>query len=261
MRQPEFPFAKYRKWGETPENKPDIDTDAILSLADWQAKTFKRPIRDDLTGYYSFHPSLNGATGYVNRAHARLFAGKTAISEGLSEEVFSGNKLRQPKHIAENAESAIAVFWAISQTRRDVLAQTLANVSDGKEVPHTQAMWAANAVADYGHCLQYPVDIDHAGKNHGSELAIVIKRIGGSAASDLENFGLFAEVEPGSLESYDGIVAMEASIAEQERRCDFWSPRHQAILDAFPGVRPSNEVLYMRLSLSELLSIDFIEIA
>lgn len=261
MRKPEFPFAKYRKWGETPENKPGIDTDSILSLADWQSRTYKRPIRDDITGYYSFYPSLKGASGYVNRAHTRLFAGKTAISEGLSEQEFLGIKQRQPRHIAENAESAIAVFWAISQTRRDVLAQTLANVSDGRQVPHTQAMWAANAVADYGHCLQYPVDINHAGKDYGKDLAKVIKRIGGSAASDLENFGLFSEVEPEALESYGGVVVMEAALAEQDRRCDFWSPRHQAILEAFPGVRPSNEVLYMQLPLSELLSIDFLEVA
>ncbi len=259
MRESEFPFAKYRDWGETPKEVPDIDTNAILNLADWQSKVYKRPIRDDITGHYGFFPSHNGATGYVQRASERSFSGKTAESEGLSDDEFQDKKARQPIHIAENTESTIAVFWAVSQTRFSVLEEALNHVSKGRKIPTDQGVWAANAIADYGHCLQHPKDIDHMGVDHGKELGKVIKHIGGSAASDLEQFGLFAEVSPDVLNSYEGVSAMQVSLDEEQRRYDFWSVRHQAILDAYPDIRPSNEVLYMKIPLPELLSIKFVD--
>ncbi len=261
MRESEFPFAKYRDWGETPAVQPELNVDALLSLADWQSTAYRRPITDDITGFYNFYPSMNGASSYAKRASMKSFAGKTALSEGITAEEFLGKKERQSLHIAESAESAIAVFWVVAQLRKEVLASALSHISDGKKMPSDVAAYAADAIADLGHCMLYPVDIDHTGKDHGKELGKFIKSISGDTPEKLQAFGLYAGKNPEALETYEGVSSMEVVLSEQERRCDYWSPRHQAVLEAFPEVRPSNEVLYMQLPLDELLSIEFPRVA
>lgn len=256
MRQPDFPFAKFRDWGETPQNVPEIDLDDLRELSVWQSSIFKRPMTDEITGDgYGFHPSRNGANSYVTRAHAKQFAGKTALSMEISEDEFKGRKARQPLHIAKSVELATALFWTVSSMREENLENALSSAFHGDTPDEDNHPFAADAIADYGFCLTYPFDKDVRGVDHGSGLRAQVDRIAPGIGNQMLQFGLLAGDEPWHLKSETGIALMQAVLEEQKRRVAFWAPRHAAILEAFPDTELSQEVLLHRIPLKEAIDL------
>ena len=255
MRRPDFPFAKYREWGQTPAELTQLDATGLLELADWQANIYRRPVLDDITGYYQFFPSQNGASSYVSRAAIKnpVIKDKIEIGDDLESK-----EIRHKNHIAESAELATALFWSTAVMRLDVVENTLgriAQISEGREaevLPDGFMVYAADAIADYGYCLQHPVDIDVKGEDHGVELHHQIERIAKGIGQNLLDFGNFTSENPQDLISYDGVVALQATLAEQERRIKHWAPRHAAVVAAFPGIGLSTEVLNLGVDFPEI---------
>lgn len=255
MRALEFPFAKYREWGTVPTDRPELDVDAIADLNSWQDNIFKRPMLDDITGYYQFFPSENGVMSYATRA-----AKKRPV---LEKNVEPGDTLEQKRerkliHIGEVAELATAVFWATALMRHDVISTALGQVVDlverhvVGELRSDVAAYSSDAIADHGYCLLYPVQVDHKGEDHGKNLADQIERVAPEVGKNLLGFGNYSIDHPEVLQSYDGIVALQATLFEQERRIKHWAPRHGAILDAFEGIGVSQEVVHLDVDFPEL---------
>lgn len=106
------------------------------------------------------------------------------------------------KHIASNAELATALFWTTAVTRHDYLNQTLSRVSDYPEralEDDTIARYAADAITDYGFCMENPVDIDIKGIDSGPALKYVIERVAPKVGKSLLEFGNYAVEEPDVL--------------------------------------------------------------
>ncbi len=256
MRQPDFPFAKFRDWGETPQVAPEIDLEDLRELSIWQASIYKRPITDEITGDgYQFYPSRNGANSYVTRAHAKQFAGKTALGMAISERDFEGRKARQLLHIARSAELATALFWTVASLREERLENALSSAQAGDIPDEDNTPFAADAIADYGFCLAYPFDKDVRGEDHGPGLRLQIDRIAPNIGEQILQFGLLSGDEPWHLRSEVGIALMQASLEEQRRRVAFWAPRHTALLEAFPDIEVSEEVLLQRIPAYEIIGL------
>ncbi len=258
MRTRHFPFAKYRDWGPTPETKPDLDTDLVADLASFQSDVYKKPILDDITGYYQFYPSMNGATSYVTRAAQRR---KVLIENIEPGDTLEEKRKRQILHIAESTEIATAVFWATATMRYDVVSHALGAIADIAEeereerLPDDIAAYAADAIADYGYCLMHPVQIDHIGNDHGEYLRAQIERVAPETGRALLEFGIYSDEHSDALQSYDGVTALQATVLEQERRIAHWAPRHHAVMDAFPDIEISREVLNLGVDFPELFSL------
>ncbi|MCA9323544.1 hypothetical protein KC992_00390 [Candidatus Saccharibacteria bacterium] len=259
MRTREFPFAKYRDWGQVPQARPDIDVDLVADLTSWQSNILKEPALDDITGYYRFFPSANGVMGYATRAANRRPIVLEDVEDGDTPEQ---KRERQIRHIGETAELASAVFWAAAVMRHDVTNRALGQIADLAErglsngtMPDDIAAYASDAIADYGYCLVYPVQIDHKGEDHGKGLKSQIERVAPGVGQALLDFGNYSGEHPEVLHSYDGIVALQAAMLEQERRIDHWAPRHVAVLEAMPEISPSQEVINLAVDFPELFSL------
>jgi hypothetical protein len=257
MRTRQFPFAKYREWGTTPESKPELDVGLIADLTSFQSDVYRKPILDDITGYYQFYPSMNGAMSYATRAASRRDVVRESIEAG---DTLEEKRKRQILHIAESAEMATAVFWATATMRYDVVTHALSSIADIAEKGSNEKLsddvvaYASDAIADYGYCLVNPVQIDHTGNDHGKNLGAQIERVAPGVRISLLEFGKYADTHPEALQSYEGIVALQATAIEQERRINHWAPRHQAVVDAFPDIDISKEVLNLSVDLPELFS-------
>jgi len=252
MKGSSFPFAKYREWGANATTVTELNTDAIQQLSEWQDTLYKRPILDDITGSYQFYPSENGAKAYVNGTARNRPVNSDELEDG---DTLEGKTARQLMHIASNSELATALFWTIALVRHDHLAQTINTVVDNpdQDVELTYGTkLAADAIADYGYCLENPVDLEFSGKNRSKGLKKEIRRVAPGVGKSLLSLGDFATEEPDILRSYDGIVAMQTVLVEQERRYNHWSPRHEAIHRAFPSVPLSKEVLYQSIETHEI---------
>ena len=252
MREANFPFAKFRDWGATPETLPEIDTELVAELTSWQDALYRRPILDDITGYYQFYPTMNGASAYVTRAARN----RPIIIEDIEDgDTLEAKQKRQELHIAETAELATALFWTTAIDRHTKLNSVLARVNDQSDVPlddDSSYKFAADAIADYGFCLANPVDIHISGRDDGPHLRAQIERVAPGLGSTLLGFGNYAIDNPDALRSFDGIVAMQAAVMEQERRIEHWSPRHGSIIEAFPDTKVSGEVLYFETPLNQM---------
>src|SRR5690606_3552603 len=128
--------------------------------------------------------------------------------ERLTNQEFLGKKKRMPLHIAESAELATALFWTAASLRSRALTKVLNAVNNGQAVPEDSGIYAADAIADYGHCLIHPVDINVTVENNGPALKAQIERVYPGAGETLQAFGLYTANSPEELASYDGILAM-----------------------------------------------------
>lgn len=256
MRESEFPFAMYRDWGPDPVKRPEIDLDDTMKLSDWQSKVYQKPIFDEITGHYGYYPSANGFTAYVGRAIERRPV-KRVLGEPYK--VFKDRRERQPQHIADSAELATALFWTSAVLRQTVLEEALRNINDGKEMKPEVAIYTADAIADYGFCLENPVEINHTGIDNGPNLKRQINRVAPGIGETLLDFGKYTREQPDDLRLHDGIVAIEVTLDEQERRTRHWAPRHTAVLEVFPETVISEDLLLLRVPLDEMLSIQHVE--
>jgi hypothetical protein len=255
MREPNFPFAMYRDWGPDPVELPEIDLDNTMNLANWQSKDYRRPIFDEITGHYKFFPSPNGFSSYVGRAIKRR---PVKLVSGENYQDYKDRVARQPQHIADRSELATALFWTSAILRQTVLEEALRNVNDGKAMKPEIAIYAADAIADYGFCLENPMDIDYTGFDHGPNIKRQIQRVGPNVGKLLLDFGNYTRDRHEDLLLEEGIVAMEVTLDEQERRARHWAPRHSAILEAYPETEISEDVLLLHVPLDEMLSIQHV---
>ncbi len=244
MREPNFPFAKYREWGPTPSSPPEIVAEDVFKLIQWQNELYKRPIFDDITGYYQFHPSVNGAAAYV-RGAAR---NRPVVPENVeSGDTLEAKNERHLTHLAKNPELATALFWAAASMREDVLGESLLSLAKTSEqtqalIDDSAAAYSADAIADYGYCLLHPVDYQYSRGDFGPGLQNKIESIAPGTAKAILDFGKVAYDQPDLLIGHDGVLLMEAAILEQKRRLAFWGARHSSLMDAFPDIPVSQEL-------------------
>lgn len=264
MRYPDFPFAKYRAWDETPAEVPELDTTSLLELGEWQAGIYKKPVFDDITAYPNFYPSPNAAMNYTTRPTRRTLLRQSPVELGISYEDWQGRVERQPKHVAEQVELVTAISWTAARMRYAALTKAIRRTNDWAMVEGPQdqliidadeAVIAADAIADYGYTLRHPAELNHLGHDNGPALAAQVERVAGNIGMLLERFGLFAGDHPEVLQTADGLTTMEVVLEEQSRRADYWGKRHEAITSAYRDLPKSDEILYERLPLDEIITI------
>lgn len=252
VREPDFPFAKIREYGPTPDFAPDIEISELLNLSDWQQRTFKKPMLDDITGSYQYFPSHNGLSTYVHGVAKNNPVVKLA-EESNTE--FLERKERQPLHVARTAEIATALFWTAAVIRTSVIEESLANISDGREIREDVARYSADAIADYGYCLVNPVQKDYLGHDSGKELKVVMDRLFPGVSNSILEFGKYADGNFDELRSYNGVALLESTLSEQNRRIAHWQPRHEAVCSVYPEIEISEEILLLKVPLEEMLDI------
>ena len=249
MKNTGFPTPRHRNWLLKPEQTPELDSNGLMQLGAWQTSVFRKPIQDQITGFYNFTPTIKGAQQYVI-ARARKHPAKPQVGDTLQSFQDRGQRLRT--HIAESAELATAIFSTVSLFRDEALREALRAVSERKRFSDDSVASATDAIMDYGYCLRNPVQIDFKGENHGQGLRLKIDSFGDNLGAQLEEFGSAALDDEGLLRSHDGVLAMELALAEQDRRFNYWMPRHEAVTEAFPDIDISEEILLLRVSLAEI---------
>jgi hypothetical protein len=182
---------------------------------------------------------------YTSRPKLRQFAGKTAVGPEMAKELL-GRRERQPKHIAETAERATGIFLAVAKGRETVLAQAVKAIAGQEPLEHSVALHAADAIADFGYCLDRPKNIP---------LSVITRKSEADIGLQLLNFGAYAITHPDVLPSYEGVALLQATLDEQERRVAFWQPRYQAVTDQYGTQVPATEFSF-DLSLEQVLALE-----
>lgn len=256
--------GKRRREVLTPEVIPDVNTEAVLRFMDWRANTYKKPILDKLNGYYLFSPTPWGVESYTKSNGIAYPAGiravgKEAIAQLLQDrDTAQQKKTRQMIHKAESAETATAFFWTIAVIRQAALAEMLklaANGGEGTELDPDVPVYAADALMQFGLCLESPFENNRRrGKEEG--LKTRLDSFGPQLGQDFVDFGAYATAHPEALYSFDGMVLMEAALDEQKYQIATWAPRHTAVIESYPQIEISREILYQTLPLAEMLAVE-----
>ena len=240
---------------QLPTVAPDMDLDALLKLRtrlNWQ----NEPILDDLTGYYRFDPTRDGVLRYTSVDPHQVKSPRIMLSEfdegEVSEPVIGieavkaavDKNRRQRRHVAEGAQRATWIFFAIAETRKQVLTNFLDCLSADPPIrPHESvARFTADAIEDLGVCLTDD-------RNEGT---VRYLRGGKDSAMGIAEFGVYASAFTEALESADGVVLADFALEEQERRVEFWQPRFEAVSDTYGLVLP-DELSLLHGNLDELL--------
>lgn len=258
MRSPEFPFPKYRDYGPIPDTAQDVDIQGLLRFADWQEKMFKKPIYDDITGYWQFSPTPSSVKAYTTRPMHRTLGEKPS-----GDEEIDGKRNRMPVHIAESAERAISTFLQVAKMRKAVLGAALDHVSDetlaDMDLSDELARYSVEAITDYGYCLENPIDpwVHKENKRDDIEsgwLAAKINTFSPNLGRQVLDFGLAALEDKSQLITADGITTMTVAWSEQLRRTATWSGRYSVLVTAYPQIDRSVDAM-ASLSLDQIFDI------
>ncbi|NBU34218.1 hypothetical protein EB118_18465 [bacterium] len=265
-----FRPGKSRPEIEVPQHLPDVDIELLSTFSHWRNNIYKGPILDQLTGAYQFTNTKGAVEAYTKpsikksnlkqRAVGReavlnLLANKDQILKGIEQ---NKSRERQRVHIAETAEQATALFYAAATARKVVLTEAIGNVSDNIQPQYDVAIWAADAIMALGQCMQNPIGkgerMQKKHKESRGGLKVKLDSNFPNLGNELASFGAYATVHPQVLRSADGYFAMIAALQEQEYQIDFWQPRHEAIVQAFPAITQSSEALAGQMNLEQILS-------
>ncbi len=243
-----------------------LNTDGLLEVNAWRKQYYKQPFCDELNGYYRVSPPTRGAVkAYIGLSSKRmhgvelnddLFAQYKTDPESLAVDT------RQTVHKLESLELATAVFWAISQLRKSVLLEASATIADRKTMDESVARYTADAIMDLGICLLEPFERNwHLAENrraYKSPQGIKdrLDKIAPDLGANVLAFGGMCLERPEELTSYDGVVAINVALDEQDTRIDTWSALHGVVTDTFPNLPVSNEILYLHAPMDELLSLE-----
>lgn len=258
---PHLPLGKYRREVPVPNSPPKLDTTGVFNVLEWRNLVYRKPFLDDLNGHYYFEAATEaGAKAYTG---ARKFPGaftRELIRDYLAKPDTVDPRLRQVIHRAESTEKAIAVFARIAIARGDVLhtaidyvgQQASAKIDDGnvQQLPREVATYAADAIVDFGLCLEQPYEKTRPGIRYkpsvhgGLALRARLDQIAPGVGTSLANFGSYAGAHPETLVSYDGLLAMNWAADEQEYRSIEWMPRYSAVAEAFPALADTKKILY-----------------
>jgi hypothetical protein len=147
----------------------------------------------------------------------------------------------------------------VAVIRSEVLSRALGNVSDQKPIDEEVAAYSADAIVDFGLCLEEPYEnnwklkTDHRRQATPQGLSDKLESVAPGIGTNLVNFGAFAEDNPDVLCTYDGVVAMQAALTEQDYRIGLWSSRHDAVREAYPDLPLSADILHLHVPLHEML--------
>jgi hypothetical protein len=271
MAEKGYPAArgKQRRPLEVPLFKPDVDIDGLMNFTTWRDRYYKKPILDDLTGYYQFVPTVAGVEAYARPKMPRIpqellksVTGREDVRGHIQKRrEHEAARERQRLHIAASAELATAVFWAVAFLRETVLLEAIGKISENQQPEWDVAVYAADAIQDFGLCLEKPVETEpmfvngRGGKRLTNGLRTRLDGISPDLGTHVANFGAYAVEHPDALRSADGVALMQTTLEEQNYRKATWEPRHRAVVDAFPDLPQSEEILLFKRSLPELLSI------
>jgi hypothetical protein len=254
----EFPFPKFRDYGATPTEFPEVDTDNLFRLAKWRAK-IKQPLYDDITGYWQFDAHPKSVKAYtVNPMH------KTLGDQPSDDPELEGRRQRMPVHVAESAERAISSFWKVAEMRRTVLAAMLTHAADetlvDQDLSDELANYTVEAFTDYGYCLENPVVSNWVHPENTRKyvkdtwLTDKINSYSPNIGRQVLDFGLYALEDKSQLLLEEGISIATVALHEQDRRIDVWSRRYNAVVDVYPQIDRSIETIG-RMSLSEIFDV------
>lgn len=266
-----FPLGKYRREVEPVLKRPELDDEGFLKLLDWRDESLHgRPFLDDLNGHYLFHPSPNGVKAYTENVPKPKMPKRDPTMLVKDLDVFFSARRhakeatkRQPKHVAEGAENALALFWSVAVGRSAHISNVLAKVTDqqsliGNEEIETSVAFAADAIIDLGMCLEEPVETVYVpGRGRkprvSNELKAKFDTFSPDIGSRIIDYGSYLTNNPEGFASADGVILLQAAYDEQDRRIDTWAPRHKALEQQYPELEVSQEVLMMRVPLQEML--------
>ncbi len=264
-------LGKFRHDVPTPETLPVINTDAVLNLMDWRAKRYHRPFLDDLLGYYTFPATKSGVEAYTQKNPVKpVYPTEKAIGREAIRELIEARKQaerdaidkteRKKLHIAESAEKVTALFLAVAKGRKAVISDVIASINDGTEFNPGSVVYAADAIADLGACLEEPYDHDYRnltgpGRKTPQGLSARIESIAPDAGRQLVSFGSYASNNPEVLRSYEGVTALTAASDEQDYRISTWQPRHEVLFQVYPELEPSTDVITLKVPLGDMLQI------
>lgn len=258
--------GKKRREVIPPLELPKLDTDGLRSVQGWRIDVYKQPILDNLLGFYRFDPpTKSGANVYTN-SH-RKFIGSEGVPASIVQQYVQNPEqvenaaIRQMIHKAESTELATALFWSVAVLRSEVLGAALDSVGKGTPMDEDIATYSADAIVDMGLCLESPYESNWKlrtsprQRKYPQGLRTKLDTMAPGIGANVVDFGAYADKHPSALYSDDGYVALHAAYIEQDYRINTWGPRHTAITEAYPDLPLSKEILYMALSLSEMLDI------
>lgn len=258
-RPQEGPLGKYRDPGETPARIPEVDMRAVANLNWWRNQTAAGPFLDELLGYYRFHPvTPDIARRYVGEPRAKA-VGREAVRKMLTnkDDIIAAGQ-RQLQHIAENAEETLATFWAVASLREDAIAQVLQDIEQGHQPAEKVSAWAADSILDLGMCIKEPFTGKDWHKSVPRPPIIIpgaIRQLAPEAGDQITAFGLYASENHQALSTDKGVSLLEFALEEQDHRMQNWYSCHEALVEAFPGIPQSEDILLEHVPLDELLSI------
>lgn len=254
--------GKKRREVETPETVPSIDTEAVLRFSEWRSSTYKKPILDRLNGYYLFPPTPWGISSYTRPNGIDYPFGIAAIGREAARKLIESRneadekRNRQVLHKAQSAEMATAFFWTIAVLRQYAINEVLESAKlAGTSSPSEEAsLYAADALLNFGLCLENPFENNRRrGREEG--LKTRLDRFSPDLGSQIASFGVYASKNPEALTTFDGIVLLGVARDEQQYHIDTWAPRHTTVIEQFPEIPISREILYQTLSFEEMVSI------
>jgi len=266
-----FPLGKYRRDVEPVLERPELDDDGLRNLFDWRDRNLHRqPFLDDLNGHYLFFPTPNGAKAYTENVTKPKIPKRPATILVKDLELFYNSRRdakaaarRQPLHVAQTAEHALALFWSVADRRSAHLGNVLDKVSRleplyGNEEIETAVSFAADAIIDLGLCLEEPVEtvyVPGTGRKSrvSRELKAQFDKISPDIGTQVVNYGSYLLGNPEGFHSADGVNLLQAAYDEQDHRINAWAPRHAALEQQYPKLELSEEVLMMRVPLQEML--------
>ncbi len=251
MRETTFPFATFRDWGDTPVGKPQIDVEALSRFSKWQQEVLKRPILDEITGNYGFNPTKVAFYKYVDAAAKKSHIKDIAHSAEEAKSLI-GKRKRQRRAVALSAESAIAKYLSIAVFREKVLEEELdlTRVGGSQDI----SKYSADAIADYGHCILNLVD-KRRGGDFSEGLKGRIHELAPDIGANLQLYGNYAIDHPEVLREEYSVPILQATRQEQVTRINYWQPRHEAVMTAFPTLHPSEEMATIAMPLADILKI------
>ncbi len=259
--------GKRRREVETPLIAPEVNDGAVLQFRAWRSQFYRKPILDDLTGHYRFYPSKAGLQTYTRPDVIKMPEGIVAVGPEEARKLIAqkqekqSSQARQRLHIAGSTEFATALFWNVALLRKAMLIEAIARAADDEQPEWDVAGYAADAILDLGLCMEKPYEADpryrdKKGRPMPSGLRTRLDQIDPQLGTQLVDFGAFASEHRDILRSADGLILMEAALEEQDYRIRIWEERHSLIREVFPQVGVSEDILYQRLSLQEMLDIE-----
>lgn len=255
------PLGKYRNPGETPTEFPEVDIEAAMNLNAWRHQKNVGPFLDELIGYYRFYPAVaETAKKYVGGPRQRI-VGREAVQQALDnrDEIIEAGA-RQVIHIAEGNEEALATFMVIARMREYALEEALKSVNSAEAISDDAAVWAADSILDLGMCIREPFTGKDWKKEFKRDPSIKqinwrIKKSAPNTGQELVEFGLYAGENPEALSSFEGVALMNMAADEQVQRVGAWRDCYESMVEAYPDIRRSEDILLERVPLKELLSI------